>query len=275
MTEYLKYQADLSTLASVFDDLPFWSSRFGMLLFQHLRLSRGIDILDLGCATGFPLFELTNVHGESCRVFGIDPWGDALIHAAHKREGYSIHNVALIQGDGLQLPFLNSHFDLIVSNLGINNFADPLAVLSECYRVMRPQARLVLTTNLKGHMRQFYELYRELLIEFGNFDYLDKLDTHEEHRGTTFSVTGLLQSSGFQITRTIEEQFTLRYLDAQAFFNHWLTRLGFLDGWRTIITPEDELTLFTRLEERLNAIAAEQGELTMTIPMLYVEAIKS
>ncbi|MBC7872094.1 MAG: class I SAM-dependent methyltransferase, partial [Chitinophagaceae bacterium] len=116
MTEYLKYQTDLSTLASVFDELTFWSARFGAMLFQHLRLSRGIDILDLGCATGFPLFELANVHGESCRVFGIDPWGDALIHAATKRDGYGIHNVTLIQGDGLQLPFVASQFDLIVSN---------------------------------------------------------------------------------------------------------------------------------------------------------------
>ena len=39
----------------------------------------------------------------------------------------------------------------------------------------------------------------------------------------------------------------MRYLDGSAFFNHWLTKLGFLDGWRSIVEPEDEEIIFDRV----------------------------
>lgn len=36
------------------------------------------------------------------------------------------------------MPFMSDTFDLIVSNLGINNFADPEACFRECARVLKP-----------------------------------------------------------------------------------------------------------------------------------------
>jgi arsenite methyltransferase len=66
----------------------------------------------------------------------------------------------------------------------------------------------------------------------------------------------------------------MRYLDGSAFFNHWLTKLGFLDGWRGVLEPEDEEVVFERLEKRLNDQAAIDSELRMTIPMLYLEGHK-
>lgn len=35
-----------------------------MLLLDNLELSRGATVLDLGCGTGFPLFELADMHGR-------------------------------------------------------------------------------------------------------------------------------------------------------------------------------------------------------------------
>jgi hypothetical protein len=51
--------------------------------------------------------------------------------------------------------------------------------------------------------------------------------------------------------------------------------LGFLDGWRSVIYVSDEGTIFASIETRLNEMAAAQGELRMTVPMLYVEAIRN
>ena len=53
-----------------------------------------------------------------------------------------------------------------VSNLGINNFNDPVAVLRACFRVAKPDATVVVTTNLVGHMAEFYEPYRTVLIDW-------------------------------------------------------------------------------------------------------------
>ncbi len=87
-----------------------------------------------------------------------------------------------MEADGARLPFGGDEFDLIVSNLGVNNFDDPTAAFSECFRVAKPGGRLVLTTNVRGHMREFYDVFRETLQ--GKDAYLERLEANEAHRGT-------------------------------------------------------------------------------------------
>ena len=144
-------------VASVFDELSFWSARFGTLLFKHLELVRGIGVLDLACGTGFPLFEMSQVHGDCSKFIGVDLEKEALERASVKLRTYRLRNVSLIRADAAHLPLSDGSFDRVVSHLGINNFADQRAVLAECSRVATSEARLVLTTNLNGQMREFYE----------------------------------------------------------------------------------------------------------------------
>jgi ubiquinone/menaquinone biosynthesis C-methylase UbiE len=258
--------------ASAFDELSFWSSRFGTLLFRHLDLAPDLRILDLGCGTGVPLLELAHVHGESCRLVGVDVWTQALARAETKRRAHRLARVRLVQADGAALPFAGARFDLIVSGLGVNNFADPGAVLAECARVARRAARLVLTTNLEGHLREFYAAYRDTLEALGLTRHLPRLEANERHRGTVESVSRLCEEAGFRVTRRIEDRFTLRYLDGGALLRHPLTRYGFLEGWRRVVDPAEEATVFAALQRRLDDVARRDGELRMTVPMLYLEA---
>jgi ubiquinone/menaquinone biosynthesis C-methylase UbiE len=172
---------------AVFDELPLWSARFGALLFDNLELRPNVRGLDVGCATGFPLFELAHVHGPSSHFTGIDPWAEAIARAERKREVYGLTNVELHVGDGANMPFDDQTFDLITSNLGINNFDDPAKVMSECFRVAKPGARIVLTTNLSGHMADFYDLFRAAVPERAA-----EITKQEEHRGTRAGVEKLL-----------------------------------------------------------------------------------
>src|SRR5579885_1602822 len=169
MTDYFQPIPDSSDpeVVSAYDEVFFWSARFGVLLFKHLGLRRNSHILDLACGTGFPLFELAHLCGRSCQLTGVDVWKEALERARAKLKVYDLPNVQLVEADAAALPFADASFDLIVSNLGINNFADPQAALNECFRVARPGARIALTSNLQGHMREFYTLYRVVLTELG------------------------------------------------------------------------------------------------------------
>src|SRR4051794_7227895 len=53
MTDFLQHQSDLDDPAFVatLDELSFWASRFGHLLFQHIPLGPDRRILDLACAS--------------------------------------------------------------------------------------------------------------------------------------------------------------------------------------------------------------------------------
>jgi ubiquinone/menaquinone biosynthesis C-methylase UbiE len=264
----------IEKVAPVFDELTFWASRFGTLLFDNLQVRKDISILDVGPATGFPLFELAGTHGGSCRVTGIDVWEEALARARLKQQAYGIPNVALVNADAAAMPFRAASFDLVVSNLGINNFDRPSVVLGECYRVLKAGGRLVLTTNLSGHWREFYQVFRAVLAETGKPHYLDRVDANEEHRGTRKSVTALLEGAGFRVARVVEGSFEMRFADGTALFNHTLTQLGFLGGWRGVVDPDDEESVFGEVARRLNRISGERGELRMSTPMLYIEGEK-
>ena len=276
MTDYLKHKYDLNNtnFASIIDELSFWSSRFGRLLFDQVKIRGGLEILDVGCGNGFPLFELAHVFGSSCRITGFDIWTAALNRSRLKQRLYDLPNVRIVEADGARQPFASATFDLIVSNLGLNNWSEPGSVLAECFRVAKPGARMALTTNVVGHYREFYDVFRETLREMNKPEYLERLNAQEAHRGTLESLGGLLREAGWTIVKVIEDEFHIRFLDGSALLNHSLTKIGFLGGWRSVVHENEEGAIFERIERKLNAIAGQNGELRMTVPMLYLEAGK-
>ncbi|HEX9163116.1 MAG TPA: class I SAM-dependent methyltransferase, partial [Thermoanaerobaculia bacterium] len=156
---------DLSdpNIVSAYDELPLWSAMFGLLLLDEVPLTGVRSVLDVGCGTGFPLIELAERLGPSAHVHGIDPWRAGLDRASEKIAARGTPNVTLHEGSASSMPFNDATFDLIVSNLGINNFDDRAAAMRECRRVARPGATIALTTNLQGHMRELYDVFDDVL----------------------------------------------------------------------------------------------------------------
>jgi ubiquinone/menaquinone biosynthesis C-methylase UbiE len=258
--------------AEIYDETSFWSARFGALLFDHLEIRRGIRGLDLGCGTGFPLIELAHLHGPSSYFTGIDIWGDALERARAKLELHGLTNVDIVETDVAAMPFPDAHFDLVVSNIGINNFTDARAALRECRRVAKTGARLVLTTNARGHFAALYAMLDAILGESALEPARDALRREEEHRHSKHALTSLLIENGFTVARCFEAGFEMRFADGSALLRHSLVK-WFLDGWRQAVGADNERKVFDTLEARLNAAAERDGCVRMTVPMLYVEGI--
>ena len=278
MTEYLGALVDWNSpdCVAVFDEVPLWSAMFGAMLLEHVPLLPGLRVLDLGCGAGFPLLELAGRLGRSCTAYGLDGWRGALQRARQKIAVWGVSNARLVHGDGGRIPFPAGTFDLIVSNLGINNFQNRAAVLQECARVSRIGARLVLTTNLRGHMEEFYTVYAQVLRDGDRADLLPALEAHVRHRITVEAACAELEAVGFAVRQVHERTFTMRYLDGSAFLRHAFTRLAFMEAWLEWLPPDvDAAALFRRIEGGLNRLAAERGELALTIPMAYLEAEKA
>jgi len=259
-------------LAEMYDETSFWSARFGALLFDHLEIRRGIRGLDVGCGTGFPLIELAHVHGTSSHFVGIDIWADALERTRVKLELHGLTNVDVIEADATSMPFPNAHFDLVVSNIGINNFGDARTALLECRRVAKTDARLILTTNVRGHFGELYALLDAILCELGLEPARDALRHEQEHRYSKHAIANLLVDSGFTVSRCFEQSFQIRFADGSTMLRHSLVK-WFLDGWRQAVGADSEREVFNTLEAQLNAAAERDGCLEMTVPMLYLEGI--
>lgn len=121
-------------------------------------------------------------------------------------------------------------------------------------------------------MQEFYDIFRDTLLELGMHDRIAAHDAHIQHRGTVKSLVEQIESSGFARTHVATESFRMRFADGSALFRHYFIRLGFLPGWKSLVPVEALQTTFDALESRLNTTAHERGELALTIPVACIEA---
>jgi arsenite methyltransferase len=106
----------------------------------------GCSILDLGCGAGRDVYIGSQMVGESGSVVGVDMTAEQLATAReyedYHAEKFGFKNTRFLQGylesldeiDGLQ----PESFDLIISNCVLNLCIDKPAVLSSCYKLLKP-----------------------------------------------------------------------------------------------------------------------------------------
>ncbi|MEM1022332.1 MAG: methyltransferase domain-containing protein [Myxococcota bacterium] len=248
----------------IYDQLPLWSAPFGLRLLELVPLLRGQRILDLGCGTGFLSVELAERAGRDSQVVALDPWSEALERLRRKLQFRGIENVEVVPGRAEALPLADGRFDVVVCNLGIHNFDDSQVALRECERVLCRGGTLLLSTNLSGHMRELYGVYRSVLLDRGLSTVA--LDQHEAARGTLDGMRAAFAEAGLEVTRAEATSFRMRFADGTAVLSHWFIRLAFLPAWATLVPKDERPGVLGELEARLNSHAAEAGELELTVP---------
>lgn len=275
MTPYLSYKfEDNETFINTFDEAPLWSASFGLLLLKHLELKRNQTVIDIGSGAGFPIIELAGRMGNTSKFYGIDPWKNANQRTKQKITNYGYTNVELIETSAEKIPFDNETIDLIVSNLGINNFDKPGVVFKECSRVLKPNGKLAITSNLNGHWKEFYQLFYATLEQIGKQHLISLLKKDEEHRGSIETVSKLFTNNGFKVIRHFEESFEMKFVDGTAFLNHHFVKLGWVTTWIGLFPKEELQEIFSVLEQNLNDFSTKNNGLILTVPMAYIEGAK-
>ena len=100
-------------------------------------VTRG-EAVDLGCGPGYLAVELARAV-PSLHVTGVD-LSDEMVAAAERfaAEAGLGSRVAFRKGDVQRIPFADASLDLVVSTLSLHHWSDPLPVLDEVARVLRP-----------------------------------------------------------------------------------------------------------------------------------------
>jgi ubiquinone/menaquinone biosynthesis C-methylase UbiE len=101
-------------------------------------MARRGEAADLGCGPGQLVIELAR-RAPGLHVTGIDLSDEMIAQGqANARRAGVADRVSFRQGAAQQIPFPDASLDLVVSTLSLHHWGDPVAVLDEIARVLRP-----------------------------------------------------------------------------------------------------------------------------------------
>lgn len=274
-----EYARDDPGFMEMYDTLivPRWSRPFGQLLLSvFLTQPRGHawQVLDVACGTGYPTIELARYLGNDCDLAGLDSWEAAIQRARQKAADEWLRNVSFVVADICSSGLPDGTIDTITCNLGLASFADPRAALGAMARLLHPGGALLLASPLQSAMREFLDTYYLTLRDLKLTDYKHNLARLIASQPTAARIGELLESTGFEIERSVSDSFVLRFADPRAFLNAPLLHFTYLPAWREIVPDLTVRRLvFNEVERRLRARAQSNGgALTMTVPMVCVLA---
>ena len=278
MDNYLKTKYDLNDkeTVSVIDELPLWSAPFGLKMLDKIKYRKNIAAFDIGSGLGFPLLEVAMRLGNTCKLYGIDPWETAVERIKTKIKVHGITNVEMFTGAAENIPLPDNSVDLIFSNNGLNNVADINTVLKECRRISKIGAQLVFTYNTDTTMREFYSEFENLLHDKKMNVQIALMKEHiYKKRKPVEEFVRLLNESGYSINEISHYEFDYRFVDGITMFNHFLIKLAFVDSWKELIPEEKQNVFLSALVERLNQLALSNGILKLTIPFVIIDCEKA
>jgi len=263
-------------LGELLDELPLWSAAFGQELLAHIRFQKGMNVLDIGCGSGFPLITLAQRLGDTCKIYGLEPNEVSFARAKNKIDLLHLDNISLSKSTAEEMNFNDGFFDMICSNNGLNNVQDIELSFNNCRRVAKNKCLFIYTMNLQGTMPIFYETFINVVKAIPDVNIEKKIDRHIHNKRKPLDyLLDLTERADFKILKTIERHFYMNYIDGTAFLNDFLIRSWFMPLWKELIPNKYQQYVFDEIEKQLNIIAEENDYLMLNIPFICIIAEKN
>ncbi len=131
---------------------------------QFAKIKKGDVVVDLGSGAGNDCFIARAETGETGKVIGIDFTPAMIARARENAEKLGFHNVEFRQGDIDNMPMTSDKADVVVSNCVLNLVPDKNAVVSEIFRILKPNGHfsisdVVLVGQLPAAIQNAAEMY--------------------------------------------------------------------------------------------------------------------
>lgn len=138
------------------------TTRFIEPLLDAGGVEAGSHVLDV--ATG-PGYVAAAAAGRGAKVMGID-FAEAAVAVARRQ----YPAIGFWTGSAEDLPFSDSHFDVVLMNFGLLHIARPDQALVEAHRVLRPGGRVAFTVWADPQACVGFKIILDAIAEHGNVD---------------------------------------------------------------------------------------------------------
>lgn len=151
----------------------------------------------------------------------------------------------------------------------MNNVENLDKSLSECFRVTKPGAQLVITMNLPDTFIEFYTIFRQTLTEMKLEQYLKNINDHIFHKRKSLDFwQKVLKANGFSIKAEYLDTFKYRFTNGTSLLNYSTFKIYFLDGWKNCVEATHLTAVFEKLEASLNSYASKNRGIELTVPFV-------
>ncbi len=111
------------------------------MIMDVLPMKSGMKILDLGTGSGYLSFPLAEAHAD-VEIIGLDIVEAALQKNREKAEREGLKNLSFVAYDGIEFPFADSSFDMVITRYALHHFPTIEKTFSEIGRVLKINGRL-------------------------------------------------------------------------------------------------------------------------------------
>lgn len=253
--------------AALYDSevVPRYTSHFAQLILEEFDSPLGGTILDVGCGTGHPTFELLSRIQDTGRVVAIDNDG-AMVDVARRRAHEALGTRVFFKvADVESLQFGDGVFDTVVGNLLIGHIDDPPTVLAELLRVLVPGGRLLVTRPLQGTFQEVLDMFREVALRRGIPELRQRTDEIAAKYPTLGAFGAQIRAAGFSDVKVRERHFRLPFRNARSLFTDPVVRAIGIAEWRWIAGLSDDGPELVEEVERCLNIYFGGGALSLSV----------
>lgn len=105
-------------------------------ILEFVKISEGMKILDLGTGSGYLSFPIAKKN-PGCDVIGLDIVNAALEANLARADTEGVKNMSFVSYDGIDFPFEECSFDLVVTRYALHHFPDIEHSIGEVSRVLK------------------------------------------------------------------------------------------------------------------------------------------
>lgn len=144
---------------------------------DRMRVEPGMDVVEIGPGKGSYTIEVARWVRPGGKVYAIDIQEAVVDYLRERAEREGVDNLHPMVEDAYAMPFEDSTVDRVLMNAVLAEIPEPVRVLRECHRILKPDGLVCLCEMLpdpdyplrRTERRWAKEAGLELREEFGNF----------------------------------------------------------------------------------------------------------